>query len=228
MDDNAMRCEQTKLLFDAYIDGELSTHLKSEFCAHLVNCSDCRRALALVEVSGQIISLNDPEDQLGDDFTNRLLACLERPRASTYQKVRRILYIGGPLAAAAVVVFSIVGIITSKDNNYVLGQKDVAKLQAPEVTDKSAKTKPLDAHFEDPAADPLEKWISKGRENFGGELPSEPSDPRAVDMTILQLLEMFDDAMDKSQTMPIVEPESPASTPLNATPQVNVNEIEDL
>ena len=76
-----MNCEQAKNLFDAYLDGELSPSLETEFGAHRISCGHCRHRLALMEVAGHVIRADSGGDvELPDDFTERLLACIDRPR----------------------------------------------------------------------------------------------------------------------------------------------------
>jgi anti-sigma factor RsiW len=106
-----MRCKDAQKLFDAYLDGELSPSLAAELGAHQLQCPRCRRELALLEVTGHILS-SDPEDaSLGDDFAERLLACLEqRPPHRRLKRVQRWLYIGVPLAAAAVIALAFIGV----------------------------------------------------------------------------------------------------------------------
>jgi hypothetical protein len=97
-----MNCEQAQNLFDAYLDGELHGPLATEFAAHRLRCPTCRRELALLEVAGHVISSDTKSPLLSAEFTDRLLACAaQRPRQKTWR--RRLLVIGGPLAAAACV-----------------------------------------------------------------------------------------------------------------------------
>lgn len=96
-----MNCKQAKNLFDAYLDGELSRDLATELAAHRVNCSACRRELALMEVATQVVATDDDGVGLDGDFTDRLLACIDAPRQSWFRRHRRAILTGAPLAMAA-------------------------------------------------------------------------------------------------------------------------------
>lgn len=99
-----MNCREAKQLFDTYLDGDLSGPLVDELGAHRIECSHCRRTLDLLEVAGQVIATDAGVPDVGDDFTARVLLAAEEipPRRSI--AIRRLLYVGGPLAAAACVV----------------------------------------------------------------------------------------------------------------------------
>lgn len=112
-----MRCDQVRNLFDAYLDGELSSSLATEIQSHCLRCADCGRALALAQVSASILASDLNEPALRGDFTDRLMACI-RPavrrnliwRAPAWRRLacRRLVWWGGPMAAAAALVFSVV------------------------------------------------------------------------------------------------------------------------
>lgn len=106
-----MNCEQARNLFDAHLNGELSSALETELAAHRVSCSECRHELALLEVAGHVISTGrDDGPELAPGFTDRLLACVETPRKRTIPMPsrfdRRWMVGGGVLAAAASVMFA--------------------------------------------------------------------------------------------------------------------------
>jgi hypothetical protein len=94
-------CEQARNLFDAYLDGELSAGLETELHAHRLQCSPCRQALALMEVTGHVIASGAAEPKLKADFGDRLLACLEPTLPKRRSGRTWAIRIGGPLAAAA-------------------------------------------------------------------------------------------------------------------------------
>ncbi len=76
-----MNCEQAANLFDAHLDGVLSQSLETELAAHRVKCAMCRQDLALLEVAGHVIASDGAvDDQLEEDFTDRLLACIDGAR----------------------------------------------------------------------------------------------------------------------------------------------------
>lgn len=99
-----MNCREAKQLFDTYLDGELSGPLVDELGAHRIECSECRRSLDLLEVAGQVIATDADAPQVHDDFTARVLLAAEElpPRRS----MRKYVYIGASLAAAACVVLA--------------------------------------------------------------------------------------------------------------------------
>src|SRR3990172_9471766 len=99
-----MRCEEAQQLFDGYLDGELSPSLTTELDAHRLQCADCRRALAILEVTGHVLVSDREAIMLESKFTDRLLACVETPGQRRVRQARRFLYVAGPMAAAAVIV----------------------------------------------------------------------------------------------------------------------------
>lgn len=105
-----MNCEQARKLFDAYLNGELAGSLATEFAAHRVRCGDCRRALAILQVTGHVLASDDDETALSEEFTDRLLACTRQPSKERSPWRRRILWIGGPLATAAAVALVLLGV----------------------------------------------------------------------------------------------------------------------
>ena len=108
-----MRCEQARQLFDAYLDGQLSPSQGTELGAHRLQCAECRRALALLEVSGHILASDRDPVAVQDDFSDRLLACMDVRRARWIRRIPRILYVAGPMAAAAVVALAFFGVFDS-------------------------------------------------------------------------------------------------------------------
>jgi len=97
-----MNCEQANNLFDAYLDGELSPSLETELGAHRLNCPQCRHRLALMEVAGHVIGAESRGDvALPEDFTERLLACIDDPQKASKRSWKRPMWVGGSLLAAA-------------------------------------------------------------------------------------------------------------------------------
>ncbi len=117
-----MQCEQVRNLFDAYLDGELSSSLATEVNAHCLRCSECGRALALAQVTEYVIAADFEGARLSDDFTERLLACVQAPARRRWLSWRRLAYVGAPLAAAAVVVFAFLGVFEPPTAKMVLGK----------------------------------------------------------------------------------------------------------
>lgn len=188
-----MRCEEARQYFDAYLDGELSPALATELGAHRLRCPDCRRRLALLEVSGHIIAADREPVELDDGFTHRLLACVEAPSAAGTAPLRRWLYIGAPLAAAAVVALAFLGAFDRRTPNRVLGVKAVNEAALDPLDEAeddlaggvgelaSADATPPEEI--DPTAQAMQQWIESGK-SLG----------QMFNMTILQTLDILEEA----------------------------------
>jgi anti-sigma factor RsiW len=179
-----MHCEQVRQLFDAYVDGELSASQRTELGAHRLQCADCRRELALLEVSGHVLATDGMPEETSADFTDRLLACIDSPRRRWTQRIRRGLYIGGPMAAAAVVGLAFLGVFDRRESR-VLGHK-VERVAAPPAAlpDHAVETpfSDLTQPAEGDAADrPTSEFFRRLRENVDAM--------EKLNATTLQLLE---------------------------------------
>ncbi len=119
-----MHCEQAKSLIDAYLDGDLAPTLANELSAHCMQCPDCRQTLALSEVAGHLVSADSDSVALDDEFTDRLMACIDLPGDSRAARLWRIARIGVPVAAAAVVGFALLGLFDPEQR--VAGEKEFA------------------------------------------------------------------------------------------------------
>jgi len=104
-------CRQAESLFDAYLNGELSDALRCEVQAHQLSCGSCRRTLAILQTTAEVIARDRGEPGLGAEFTDRLLACLERRETAagaTSRRWRRWAIGGGSgVAAAAAIAVSL-------------------------------------------------------------------------------------------------------------------------
>lgn len=96
-----MNCTQACNLFDAYLDGELTGSLAAEFGAHHLACADCRRELALLEVTGHVIASDTDMPLLSSEFTERLLQCAVAQPAGHRTRTRWLIWSIAPVAAAA-------------------------------------------------------------------------------------------------------------------------------
>lgn len=134
-----MHCQQATQLFDAYLDGELSDSLRMELDAHRVRCADCRRALALMEVTGHLVASDRDPVPIHRDFTDRLMACMDEPERHWRLTLRRGLYIGGPLAAAAVIALAFVGVFDNNGPQKVGGVKVTADHVKDQPADRSSE-----------------------------------------------------------------------------------------
>lgn len=204
-----MRCEQARQLFDAYLDGELSPTLRTELGAHRVRCAECRRALALLEVSGHVIQSDGDPVEVCEGFSDRLLACVDTSKRRWTHRTRRALYVVGPLAAAAVIALAFLGVFDGREA-MVAGEK--VQRQAAGQLDPSPE--PLGAQTDvgaDVGADvdadvdpmptgepPLEDWLARTRDNMNNKFESSQSLQRYMDLTILQWLDILNSAANTS------------------------------
>jgi hypothetical protein len=190
-----MQCEEAQQLFDGYLDGELSPSLATELAAHRVQCSECRRALALLEVSEHIISSDRNTVTLEAGFAERLIACMEHPPVRWTDRVGRWLYVGAPLAAAAVIALAFLGVFDGRRTTEVAGDRVVANLDdilmvtSPETSEASPG------------------GLAPGDENLIGRVQTSLEQKRrsaeslrsAIDLTLLQQLHLLEQA---NQTKP--------------------------
>lgn len=195
-----MQCEQARQLFDAYLDGELSASLATEVGAHRVRCAECRRALALLEVGGQIMASDRDAVSLRGDFADRLLACMEAPAVRWTHRFRRTLYIAGPLAAAAVIALAFLGVFDSRDTR-VAGEKSIRKDRtdsevARPLPDPPVEERLPEAGYRDEGW--LEEWVKQTQQNMAAKRQSGESLQQVLDLTILQLLDTLERAKDVS------------------------------
>ena len=215
-----MRCEEASQLFDAYLDGELSPALATELGAHRLRCPDCRRALALMEVAGHIVASDKEPVTVSHGLTDRLMACMGQGQARWPHRVRRVLYIGGPLAAAAVICLAFLGVF-DRDRGQALGEKNWA--EPAEIRDILAEDDETEAAGQDDAATrDLDRLGRQFQENLDSKRQSVESLQKAGDMTILQLLDALEKARDESATEDHfpgadtpTEPAAPETVPLN-------------
>ena len=102
-----MDCKQAQNLFDAFLNGELSGSMATEFGAHRLKCERCRRELALLEVAGHVIASDTDTPSLDAEFTDRLLACAVKAQRPWYRQPRTLIRAATPVAAAACLVFAV-------------------------------------------------------------------------------------------------------------------------
>lgn len=184
-----MRCEEARKLFDAYLDGELSPSLATELGAHRVHCAACRRSLALLEVSGHIISSDREPVTVPEDFSERLLACVDVREHSWPAKVRRSLYVVGPLAAAAVIAMAFLGFFDRGRDSRVAG----VKVEPAPVEAGAPRPNVPSAYDREAAERAIDLWIGQMQSNKAAKTGTGESTPKPPDLTILQILEMLKD-----------------------------------
>jgi len=184
-----MRCEEARQLFDAYLDGELSPSLATELGAHRVHCSACRRSLALLEVSGHIISSDRDPVTVAADFSERLLACVDVRENSWPAKVRRSLYFVGPLAAAAVIAVAFLGFFDRGRESKFAGEK----VERARVEAVAPRPNAPSAYDREAAERAIDQWIAQMQSNKTAKAQTGDSTGKPLDLTILQILEMLKD-----------------------------------
>ena len=205
-----MRCEQARPLFDAYLDGELSPALATELGAHRVRCSECRRALALMQVSGHVIKSDPEEATVQEGFTDRLLACMDEPEPRWTYRFRRAIYVGAPLAAAAVIAMAFLGVFdrgeTRVAGELVLGPEPVPAPTEQVTPEPESPQSPAD----EVAARRLEEWLKTTQHNVDTKQKSVQSLQESLDLTITQWL----DILNSRKTGPEGETHYPGSEEL--------------
>lgn len=207
-----MRCVDARLLFDAFLNGELSSAMATELQAHRVKCADCRREFALLEVSGHVLRLNDDPVALADDFTDRLIACMDRPKSPWLLRLRWAGYVGAPVAAAAVVAMAFLGVFdgggqrkvagVSTSVEEVLGQPPLPQVlvDAPvngmsgaDERGRRSIARPDEAPDAMRAQAPTD-WFQGVRTDVAGKQQRGEPLERALDLTILQLIDILEQA----------------------------------
>jgi hypothetical protein len=215
-----MRCDEARQLFDAYLDGELSPALATELGAHRLRCPECRRALALLEVTGHIVASDQDPVAVGEGLTDRLLACMEQQQIRWPHRIRRVLYIGGPLAAAAVICLAFLGVF-DRERGQALGEKDWAEPAAiKDILTDDTETEGTDQ--DDSATLELDRLGQQFQRNLDSKRHSVESLQQARDMTVGQFLDVLEQAKDKSTAQdhfpgadPTTEPAASETVPLN-------------
>ena len=196
-----MRCEQARQLFDAYLDGELSASLATELGTHRLRCSECRQALALLEVSGHIVRTDQEPVQLEGNFTERLLGCMEQRSLPWLMRWRRQLYIGGTLAAAAVIALAFLGLFDNRDAR-VAGEKfelptESMPIDRPTIVEVATADEDVAI---DASGESLEAWIDRARGNIANKRESGESLRSLLDDTATQWGHILQDAASEGAT----------------------------
>ena len=196
-----MNCEQARQLFDAYLDGELPPALATELGAHRVNCPECRQALALLEVTGHIIASDSEPVSLRDDFSERLLECMDTKVSRWPSRMRRILYISGPLAAAAVIALAFLGVFDRHDTKVASEKTQAVGVPSVVEADANGASNEIDEAELEAIADAdraLEEWVERTRENLNTKLESGEKLREYFDLTIFQWLDIVNSAQNAS------------------------------
>lgn len=210
-----MRCADAEALFNAYLDGELSPALATELGAHRLRCASCRRKLALLEVTGQIIASDREPARLRADFENRLLECVSKRRAVRSFWRARTFRIGAPIAAAAVLALAATAVLTGRHQGRVAGVVEEASPEAldldPGLFDEFAPpTEAAQADTGEVAPRPLENWLERTQEDIS-------TVQGVLDLTIYQTIDILEEARrNRPAASAVVEDvaSSPANSPV--------------
>lgn len=208
-----MHCEEAQYLFDSYLDGDLAASIATELDAHKVQCPDCRRTLALMEVAGHIIAEDRVAGQLDESFTDRLLACVEARRPGR-RRLRLVAYVGGPMAAAAILALAFLGVFGRRTE--VAGVKVTAEnpmtvisqLGDDQASSSNSKASDESTH----QIDPYERWAEDMRKSVEEKRKNGESLESAIHLTILQFLDVMEQASKPNGGMdhyPGAKPSSP-------------------
>lgn len=221
-----MTCIEARQLFDAYLDGELAPTLATELAAHRLMCADCRRTLALMEVSGHIIASDRREPAMANDFTDRLLACMETQGGGA-RRWTRWLCVGGPLAAAALVGIVMIGAFRGEPTK-VAGWKETAPAATLSLDEVVRGDEPTNAAAPDPREAQLDAYLKQLRERVATKQQAGESVQAIFDLSIIQLMSIVAPSHDPlADPVPAdaTEPEGETDFDLPAT---EAEPIEDL
>ncbi len=194
-----MHCEQARQLFDAFLDGELSPSLAIELGAHRLACGECRRALALLEVSGHILRSDREPGETSAGFADRLMACVDVPRP--WRRLRFAVYAGGPLAAAAVIALAFLGVFDRRQESKVAGIQQIVAPPFRQETFPSSdsgigagrEAARTDSKIStEQALDEIVERTHVRMRETGTSLQ------QALDLTILQMLNILEEAKERS------------------------------
>ncbi len=210
-----MNCEQARQLFDAYLDGELSPSLATELGAHRLRCPDCRRDLALLEVTGHVVAHDRTPARLSEAFSDRLLSCTRTHERAARKTWLTRLYLAGPLAAAAVVVLALLGAFDRR-NPRVAGES--VRLSPSDVRNQTANSEAdsrnnplsqlLDENRGDPVARSLDQWAWEAQKTLEAKQEDGASFQRLLDLKMTQFLNLL--TQPTSPNKPVGADSSPA------------------
>jgi len=190
-----MLCNEARQLFDAYLNGELSSRMATELHAHRVKCAACRRELALMEVSGHVLQVDGDPVVLDVDFTDRLMACMEAPKSVWPKRLRWTAYVGVPLAAAAVVAMAFLGVFDTGRTSRVAGASTtIQEVLGQPPTPAVLGDAPKDERGPAVGRNPLEDWFARLQSDVDAKRRDGQTLDRAVNLTILQLMDILEEA----------------------------------
>ena len=125
---------------------------------------------------------------------------MDAPRALWTHRVRRALYVAGPLAAAAVIMLAFLGFFDGRGETKVAGKKVEPGAVELRSSDLSAVTGVPGAgeNVDAGAARRLDTLADQMEKNIAAKRASGESLQRVLDLTVLQLLEVVDKANEAS------------------------------
>jgi hypothetical protein len=139
------------------------------------------------------------------------------PRSPIWvQRARRVLYIGGPLAAAAVVALAFLGVF-DPDPGRVASQKEFPVVPpAHDISELFDATEPAD----DQAEQVLDELALQTRERIDAKRQSGESLQEMLDLTVGQLLDVLNEANEASAAgdSPLLDMPAPPPPPEEAPP----------
>lgn len=215
-----VRCEQARQLFDAYLDGELSSALETELGAHRVRCASCRREIALLEVSGHVLRTDLDDSTLSGDFTDRLLRCVEEAKPPLRLRLRRVVYVAAPLAAAAVIAMAFFGAFDGKSASRVAGLQEVnPHLSRSDLPEPPREIAPAAAPVAPVPELAFEEWLRQAGANVEAGRRTGESLHQMLDDTFQSVLILLEDAAYE------MGPPAPQDSPSNGG---HKSDVEDM
>ncbi len=224
-----MICKQARQLFGAYLDGELSPGLATELGAHRVQCAECRRALALMEVSGHLVASDSDPSLPQGVLAERLIACMDEEPVQRRGRWRRALYIAGPLAAAAVIALAFLGVFDHRESHIAGYKEEVGDSRRSSSATRQVQETEPGRRVESVDERLLREWIEQTGENVATKVESGESFQEVLELTVSQLLDILEKSRDESSGEDHY-PGAGAEAPLvPATPvPADDKEVEDL
>jgi hypothetical protein len=125
---------------------------------------------------------------LPGDFTDRLLRCVEESRPTWAVRLRRGVYVGGPLAAAAVIVLAFCGVFDRSRETKVAGVQAVNPGVVPAVGPSALAGARANLAFED--------WLRQTGENIETGRRTGESLQQVLDGTLSDILELLENNAD--------------------------------
>jgi hypothetical protein len=154
--------------------------------------------LALLEVSGHVLCGDRDPVELRADFTDRLMACVDRPRTAWLARVRLGLYVGGPLAAAAVIALAFLGAFDGQRHTRRAGVAVEARdVDLPGLFDADGQT--TEAGYPTDPPPGADEWAERLQQNVDIKRESGASLQRAIELQLQNLLDAAERGTDQLQ-----------------------------